>query len=341
MAITYTTLATENLGDDQTRITRGRDITGGMLLNVQVIQSIVWPYITTVSTPIVDEELFVPNASIAELSGFAFSVADTHVLDQGQKRTIREYVVPTGGVVTEIIRTQEYKETKDAPTKTLVVQEELSFSSAGFDLSLPWFEWNGEDLDQFDTREAGPGLASSSAGVVTYAGLKWVSLGASSSGVAGNAAQQAVVLPIAATPPSANYRIECDVIAINYPSTLVGAGIVMRFASAQQYYLNRYNDTAAGATGQIRLDRVGSGYTVTQMGKSVTEPQITAHAGVTLKARVEGESIVTMEQGTPQLIPHTSSPITAAGRAGLFCSVSGVINAGAVHYFRNIRCFAA
>jgi len=127
MAITYTTLATETLPNDQTRTLRAYDVTGGVILNVLVEHTLSRPYVDDIKALTIDEELFVPKATVALLAGISFTVENTVNLDQGQKRIIEGYEPASGGKIVLIIRTLEFKEAPGAPSKTVVIMEKLSF----------------------------------------------------------------------------------------------------------------------------------------------------------------------------------------------------------------------
>lgn len=126
MAVTYTTLKTENLGNDQERVIRGYEVTGlGTILNSIVRLTIKAPFTSDVVQYISDKEVFLPGVSLAALTGLSFTVLDTVTLDGGQKRVIREYTLYTGDKVVQVIRTQDYKQ--GTVNKSIVGEELLSY----------------------------------------------------------------------------------------------------------------------------------------------------------------------------------------------------------------------
>jgi hypothetical protein len=130
MAITYTTLATENLGNNQVRKLRAYDAAGGVIFNIIVENTIIIPYGTNIVATVVDTEIFVPGATVALLAGISFSITDTVILEKGQKRYVREYSPSTGGKIVELIRTQDYEEAPGGPTKVILVGDSLTFVAA-------------------------------------------------------------------------------------------------------------------------------------------------------------------------------------------------------------------
>lgn len=340
MAITYTTLATENLGNNQTRVWRARNVAGGAILNVQVSLSISWPYNPTISTHVVDEEIFLPGATVSSLSSIAFTTDDTQTLDKGQKRIIRSYQAPTGGKVTEIIRTQDYTEAKGAPTKTQVVREELLFTGSGAGGVAAWFEWNGLNLTQFDSPIYGPNVivGSSAVDVQSYAGVNWIRMRVAADASANTGNKGGIILPISATPPSADYVVIADFIAKLFPTALdvIGAGVIARSTSLETGYLTRYSyGTPSGANNQY-LSRLNSGYTMTNFLGLDDPSLVNVDDGMTIGVAVEGQHIRALlgEKGT-----KIDSAHTAAGKAGLFQTNNGQNAITTECYYRNIRCY--
>lgn len=126
MSITYTILASETLPDDQTRIIRGYNVLGGVILNIQVILHVAWPHNPDIDAVVIDKELFIPNTTVDLLAGLVFTELDAVTLDKGQKRIIREAILTNGTRILELIRTQDYQTAQDSPTKTQIVDEVLT-----------------------------------------------------------------------------------------------------------------------------------------------------------------------------------------------------------------------
>lgn len=125
MALTYSTLITENLGDNQVRYVRAYDVPSGVAFNIYVELTVKAPYQEDTRQPIVDEEIFVPDVTVSGLAGLSFTTIDSTALDGGQKRTVRTLTLGGGGNVVEIISSVDYKEGR--VTRTMVKKETLYY----------------------------------------------------------------------------------------------------------------------------------------------------------------------------------------------------------------------
>lgn len=160
MSLTYTTVDTEDLGDDQTRKIRAYEVAdAGVALNVQVELTINAPYRSPVNQPVIDKEVFLPGTTLAELSGLSFVTVDTVDLGEGQKRYVRQLTLPSGGKVTSIVGTVDAKQ--GSQTRTFVKNEELYYhqpvlsAPSYFGAKPPQGTWQSATTVDFASR---PGL---------------------------------------------------------------------------------------------------------------------------------------------------------------------------------------
>jgi hypothetical protein len=160
MAVTYGTLKTEDLGDDQKRYLRAYEISGaGVVFNIRVTLTIKAPYQADAHQDIVDEEIFIPNITYSDLSGMQFSTLDTLDLGNGQKRVIRKYTLPSSAAIISVVGTAEFKQGK--VTKTIVRSEELYYQPSAsesqiFQHKTPYGEWISSTEVDFASRPGHP-----------------------------------------------------------------------------------------------------------------------------------------------------------------------------------------
>jgi len=159
MAVSYTTLKTENLGNDQERITRAYEVAGvGTILNSLVKLTHKPPYTSDTDQYISDVEIFLPNIPLAALTGMSFTVLDTVTLDAGQKRIIREHALYTGDKIVQVLRTQDYKLGK--VDKSIIIGPELlsyvPALSAGIRYKTPQGTWQSSTSVTFKSRLGQP-----------------------------------------------------------------------------------------------------------------------------------------------------------------------------------------
>lgn len=209
-----------------------------------------------------------------------------------------------------------------------------------------WFEWNGTDLSQFDSKVEGATVTSSSASVVAEAGKNWIQLSSTATG--GDLAQDAVYLPITVTPPSADYFIVADFVSkvtltqgnLNH----VGAVLFTRYSSPTSLYMMHYS--SYNPTAQIAIQSIGKVVTTyAQIGGFMDSPLLGTGPNpssgiIDMECGVEGSSIVRGSLGNVQGVNDISSPIVAVGKAGI--AATSNTQAGTVtNLFRNIRCYTA
>lgn len=207
--------------------------------------------------------------------------------------------------------------------------------SGMFGLGATWFEWNGTDLSQFDAVVQGSQVASGGASVIASAGVNWVQITSTATGVPTSDISAATVLPISIAPPSANYIVLADFISVVQAGTVVGAYILSRFTSTSSAYLVRFQ---SGSTPH-EANKLTAGETISQLGVSQSDPgPIAVGTGMSIGISVDGASIVKPQFGEIQVIADTTSPIAAAGQAAIGVSPGNTGGATTTCAFRNIRC---
>lgn len=157
----YSSISTEDLGDDQKRYVNAYEIVGvGCVVNVQVVLTIKAPYQPDTHQAIVDEEVFIPNIKLTDLTNLGFTDVTVLDLDKGQKRIVRQMLIPaTGGRVLSVVGTAEFKQ--GSKTKTIVRSEEVTYapgvaSSPGVVFKPPQGTWVGDTAVDFASRPGQP-----------------------------------------------------------------------------------------------------------------------------------------------------------------------------------------
>lgn len=203
---------------------------------------------------------------------------------------------------------------------------------------IPWFEWNGDDLSQFDAVVEGASVTSHIAQVVDYGGFKWIDLSVTASG--GSSNQNSIVLPIADNPPGPDYVIAFDFISRQVLGDLVGAGALVRFVNMGQAYYGGYGNRSS--TEPTEDYGKFTGATVSRFDE-MDDPRLDGlDRGVRIALSIQGTgdgALAKLIVGEPAIYIDTS-PYDEVGQAALWQSTRGG-NGTTRNYFRNIRCYSA
>ena len=118
-----------------------------------------------------------------------------------------------------------------------------------------------------------------------------------------------------ATPTSADYSVEADlVVKSNLASD--ATGVIGRLnTAATTFYMARWEQAAAGTTGTWRLARYSSG-TATSLAALTSQPQPVVGETYRIKLEMIGSSLALYVNGVLK-VSATDATITAAGRAGI------------------------
>lgn len=203
----------------------------------------------------------------------------------------------------------------------------------------PWFEWNETDLSQFDAPVLGSAVSSHTTQVVTYKGFKWIDLSVTGTGGGGGSGMSnGFILPIAATPPSADYVVAFDFVSRAVVSNRIGAAAVVRFVDKNTGYWVRYFNRVTPP-----IQDFGKFIPTEKLSRfeDMADPSLDGlDRGVRMALSVQGGVdgvLAKMIVGEPALYID-GSPYTAVGKAGLFqttCGLAGTTQ----NYYRNIRCY--
>lgn len=205
----------------------------------------------------------------------------------------------------------------------------------------PWFEWDGETLDQFDEKVATSRVSSSVVAVEELAGMNWVTMQTTSlSGGSPTGGNTCIYLPIAATPPTSDYLVTAEFINLTTGSSnAVGAGVAARYDGVGTAYVARWSLRAA----RQDLNRYNA-EVQTSLGPSMADPDLDGtNQGSRLVLMVRGglgAEVLVTNGGGEVLHVRDTSPIAAIGKAALFNGTSGAAGTTTKNAFRNIRCFS-
>jgi hypothetical protein len=176
-----------------------------------------------------------------------------------------------------------------------------------------WFEWNKQDLSQFDPAlVTGPAVSGSSFSFIpSDGGIPFIELSVTAGAHANGALSQAVLL-ITETPPD-DMILVADVISV----TSIGGGLVARYTNVNSGYDVRLVDGTYQRADKL-AGTVGAP-TISQIGGSMSDPvfSIGSKIGMRFGIGVEGQSWVRLAAGEEQVISDLSSPYTS-GKAGLW-----------------------
>jgi hypothetical protein len=216
----------------------------------------------------------------------------------------------------------------------------------------PWFEWNAKDLTQFDSPVYGSNVdqVSSVVDVVDHMGLKWIRMkSVTTAGTGLSGTKTGIVLPISATPPSADYVVLVDFISTIRIGTeeRVGAGVVARFQDMEHGYTLRYKygnkDPIASGNGNQDIASFDTGSIMHQL-LQLNDPSLhfggstynATYIGMFMGIAVEGTVIRALvgEKGIALDDLHS-----AAGKAGIMQSTVSMPSDTTESYFRNLRCY--
>jgi hypothetical protein len=205
----------------------------------------------------------------------------------------------------------------------------------------PWFEWNGTDLTQFDTKIEGGAITASTVQITSYGGFNWIDISITGTGGAGPA--NGIFLPITKTPPGTNVAIAFEFISRQVIATngIVGAGAALRCTSLSQGYFCRYGSrSVAGSIQDMGKFTAGENNTIYQ---DMDDPRLDGlDRGTRMALSVLGIGsgvLVKMIVGEPAIYLETS-PYDDVGQAGLYQTTVG--GSGTVrNYYRNIKCYLA
>lgn len=209
----------------------------------------------------------------------------------------------------------------------------------------PWFEWNGTDLTQFDSKIDRERVSSSTVQVESICGTNWVTISTTSlAGGSPNGYNTATVLPITTTPPSADYVVVADYLNLTATGTTnVQAGVALRYGS-QVGYFTRVSTRALQSQGRFAWS--GSVSSVVTIGPDLSDPTF---SGVDQGSRLVGE-VRGGDGGSDVLLSmqgcggewlrcrETTNLITAAGQAAIWTGTSAA-SATIKNAFRRIRCY--
>lgn len=207
----------------------------------------------------------------------------------------------------------------------------------------PWFEWNGVDTSQFSTKIDADRVSSSTIAVEEFGGLNWLTMQVTSiGGGSPNGHNTSCILPIATTPPSADYVVTADLLILTY-TTSVTAGVVARYNTTS---FAGYGQRFSGGSSQqiVRLSSTGSNRDApTLIGFVQGDPDMAANRGsrLHLEARGTGSDVILRmlaAGGEHQLARETANLHTTAQKAGLWTAAAATSSTVKVAY-RNIRCY--
>lgn len=342
MAFGYTTYLTEDLMYRQVRVIRGYEVAGvGVVLSVIITYDLGDNVIVKLS----ENEFLVPGALASDFSPITPIIIRNEDLGNGQRRETRVIEVPSGSVVNNTL----YVDALINGERPTIIGRETAYFVADTKTSAgdlvqkgtasehPWFEWNGVDLTQFDSAVVGANVGSNTVAVETYAGLEWIGIDLTAAVTPTTKLDSGIVLPISATPPTANYRVECDFINTASTGTAIGAWVWARFNGSNAGYSGIFESNAGPHRKALK---VTSG-TAAPIGPAADGPNITGSGmGSKLSVVVEGSSIVQVLGGQAILAPDTSSPIASTGKAAIGSTVNILSFIRTKNLFRNIRCFS-
>lgn len=211
-------------------------------------------------------------------------------------------------------------------------------------IGSPWFEWNGVDMSQFGDKIDADRVSSSTIAVEEFGGLNWLTMQVTSiGGGSPNGHNTSCILPIATTPPSADYVVTADILILTY-TTSVTAGVVARYNTTS---FAGYGQRFSGGSYQqiVRLSSTGSNRDApTLIGFVQGDPDMAANRGsrLHLEARGTGSDVILRmlaAGGEHQLARETANLHTTAQKAGLWVAAAATSSTVKVG-FRNIRCFS-
>jgi hypothetical protein len=350
MAFDWTLIKTDSLAENNDRQYWGYNLSGGagMVLNVRLRMAIPGALASLSPTKGMEKEVYLPGDNTSSLNPTWTQLKDE---DLGNRlhRYEHAYQTPGGNVLLRMLTTaQMYISGK---LRTFYVDESYTVIQnatisgtdivGGGNLSVvPWFKWNDTDLTQFDSVVQGGGVTAHVAQVVSYGGVNWIDLRVTANGAGGTGNNNGIVLPISATPPSADYVIAYDFISRETVSNVVGAGAMVRFVSITQAYYCRYSSRTTIPIQDFGKCIAGPAL---QRFEDMDDPRLGGiDRGVRMALSVQGTgagAIAKMIVGEPTLYLDTS-PYDAVGKAALFQTTGGVVGSTR-NYFRNIRCYRA
>jgi hypothetical protein len=201
----------------------------------------------------------------------------------------------------------------------------------------PWFEWDGSSTAQFDTLINGSAVSSSTATVVTVAGVSWIEIAVTTSGGV-SIADRAAILPISQSPPSADYLVTAEVANLG---DYGGPFVVARYAShSSSYYtaVDKWTGSWIKQTGKLTASE-GNTNLLTCTGGSIGW-DASANAGMTIGVGVQGSTLLKNVHDFDAHALDLSSPVTAKGQAGIGVTTIWGLTSAFTMRFRNIRCYA-
>jgi len=217
--------------------------------------------------------------------------------------------------------------------------------------TTPWFTWNGTDLTQFGSPVTGSRVASFTTSVVGYRNLNWIKIESTPIPPfvpAGFIAptEGAVILPILATPPSANYIIEAEMLNIDNQNAVANM-IIARYGGLAVGYWFHHSPVYASWVLRRADQSTIPGNTHLQLIDDNNNGNAQPRPGQLCRLGVEGSSIVFVDAVECSSFVDTSSPPTSAGMAAIGCSCGGESGASSsgsngttiVALFRNIKCY--
>lgn len=287
----------------------------------------------------------ITEKALADLLLRYFTTLEPVGRDVTLKNEMKKIAQPDGSTKVQMVPTKgdAYipKDLSNAMSKAIAkaVWPELGTEVSPY--NAPWFEWNGTDLSQFDPVVYGPNVnqPSSAVDVVDYAGLKWIRMKTAAYSTATTGNKGGMVLPISQTPPSADYVVMIDFLSTGPVGTFdaVGAGIAARFLDLEHGYICRYiaGSPASGTTSED-IARLNTSFTMTQLLQLADPSLSAAYTGMFMGMAVEGQLIRALigEKAFASDATHT-----AAGKAGLFNTNSGIGAITVENYYRNVRCY--
>lgn len=209
-----------------------------------------------------------------------------------------------------------------------------------------WFEWNKQNLNQFDDAlVVGPSVtASGFSFIADDGGVSFIEITVTAGAHANGALSQAVLL-ITRTPPN-NMAIVADVISVASVNAInVGGGVVARYVAVNQGYFARLNNTDGSGNGFQLMSKFAGTVGAPTIGQlpgfdAMDDPAFSnaSKVGMRVGVGVEGSWIRQMvgeeQDGLDQVDPH---PI--AGKAGIAVTCSGIAGTQTVR-FKNICGYA-
>jgi len=204
-----------------------------------------------------------------------------------------------------------------------------------FQYVTPFWEWNGENLDQFESPDIGSSVTSNSESVVTEGGISWIKMEITTNGT-GNGILNGVYLPIDTTPSNANYGIMADCLNLSTGNSDIGMIVACRYSSNALHYLFRLEDRGGGG---LRCQKATAGPSLSTQGVTMGEPSLdNVNQGVQqLSVECNGQTFIRCKCGEEQII-YDSSPITSTGTGAIGITTTGTATT-IVNLYRNIKMF--